>query len=138
MFDELRGLDRLTDKDTGMYMDEIWKSGKAMECKESTGAYGKDDIEKIIDRLALYEAHVPALLAKLDAMERAQKDGRVVVLPCKPTVELMRALMVAIGSMKFNMGIYDADMQSYEYMLCGLRDAIGEALSPTDAQKGVR
>jgi hypothetical protein len=56
-------------------------------------------IKAMHDRLALYESNVPALLDRLDALEKelalalaklqeleqAKAEGRLVMLPCKPT-----------------------------------------------------
>jgi hypothetical protein len=42
------------------------------------------------------------------------------------SIELLRALTVAMHSMKYNPEVDTLTEQSYSYMLCGLREKLGE------------
>ena len=46
---------RLTDKDAGLLIDQVYRNGKHMDCKEQTGSYSKDLLEEAINKLADYE-----------------------------------------------------------------------------------
>lgn len=93
--------ERLTDKETGLLMDDASRSGKYMECKEQTGAYSKDLLEKAILQLSAYEdiekspeeiissledykdvsQQYANFVHEMQPLKEAQAEGRLVVLP---------------------------------------------------------
>jgi hypothetical protein len=86
MCKELRGLEPLTEKSKYGTCIPLLKNGDSPHWCLSGMRDGNSNqwlYGDAADRLALYESHVPALIARLDEMEKAQTEGRAVVLPCK-------------------------------------------------------
>ena len=74
----------------------------------------------------------------IETLCAAWREGRSVVLQCKATIALVSAIQTAINALVLKTNLSTMTQQSYEYMLCGLRDAVGNALTRAEVEAAMQ